>query len=273
MISVIIPAKDPARALDAAVASVHRLLPEAEVIVVDDGSNPPIAEIPGALVLRQPNAGPGAARNAGAAASTHEWLLFLDADDELLDGVVVAAEIARAGEYGMVCGATIIERGGQTTVAVPSPAEGDAERQRLSATAGAFVVRREVFMSASGYDEQLRFGENTDLIARCAAVTRATAIDQPMVKYNALVDERRYDERRFAAAEYILRRDSNLDQKARARLHGIAAVNAARVGRYRSGIAHGWKAVRVAPSPQALARLLLACTGPLGRRWWLRQAR
>jgi glycosyltransferase involved in cell wall biosynthesis len=273
VISVIIPAKDPSRGLHAAVASVHRLLPEAEVIVVDDGSNPPVAEISGALVLRQANAGPGAARNAGAAAATQNWLLFLDADDELLDGVVVAAEIARAGEVGMVCGATVIERAGQAIVAVPSPAEDDAERPRLSATAGAFLVHREVFVSAGGYDEQLRFGENTDAIARCAALARVTAIDAPMVKYNALVDERRYDGRRFAAAEYILRRDSHLGSRARGRLHGIAAVNASRVRRYRASIAHSWLALKTVPSLQAFVRLLVALTGPVGRRWWLRRPR
>ena len=273
MISVIIPAKDPSQGLDGAVASVLRLLPDAEVIVVDDGSNPPVAEISGARVLRQANAGPGAARNTGAAAATQGWLLFLDADDELLDGVVVAADIARAGEFGLVCGATVIERAGQTTVAMPSPTGGNDELLRLSATAGAFLVRREVFESAGGYDEELRFGENTDVIARCAASTQVTAIDSVMVKYNAPIDERKYDERRYAAAEHILRRDRHIDGRGRARLHGIAAVNASRVGRYGSSISHSWLAFRAVPSGQSLTRVLIACTGPVGRRWWLRQAR
>jgi glycosyltransferase involved in cell wall biosynthesis len=273
VISVIIPAKDPSQGLDAAVASVLRLLPDAEVIVVDDGSNPPVAEISGARVLRQTNAGPGAARNTGAAAATQGWLLFLDADDELLDGAVVAADIARAGEFGLVCGATVIERAGQTTVAMPSPTGGNDELLRLSATAGAFLVRREVFESAGGYDEELRFGENTDVIARCAALTQVTAIDSVMVKYNAPIDERKYDERRYAAAEHILRRDRHIDGRGRARLHGIAAVNASRVGRYGSSISHSWLAFRAVPSGQSLTRVLIACTGPVGRRWWLRQAR
>lgn len=273
MISVVIPAKDPTQQLAAAISSVHRLLPDAEVIVVDDGSEPKIAGAAAARVLQQENAGPAAARNAGARAAKGDWLLFLDADDELLAGVLEAATLARLGEAGLVCGAAIINRHGGETIALPSPAEHLSGQPLLSAIAGTFLVRRDVFESAGGYDEHLRFGENTDAISRCAALTHVAAIDSPMVRYNAPADERGYDERRFAATVYILGRDRSLDVRARGRLHRIASVNASRVGRYGSSIVHGWLALRCEPSPQALARLLIACSGPLGRRWWLRQAR
>jgi glycosyltransferase involved in cell wall biosynthesis len=55
-----------------------------ELIVVDDGSPEPVANLltdPRARVLRIDHAGLGAARNAGVAASRGRWLRFLDADD------------------------------------------------------------------------------------------------------------------------------------------------------------------------------------------------
>lgn len=58
-----------------------------EIIVVDDGSTDDSAAVAtraGAKLIRQPNAGLGAARNAGLAAAKGEFVVFLDADDELL---------------------------------------------------------------------------------------------------------------------------------------------------------------------------------------------
>lgn len=50
-----------------------------DIIVVDDGSRTPVTAA-SAIVLRQPNAGPAAARNAGARAATGDVLVFVDAD-------------------------------------------------------------------------------------------------------------------------------------------------------------------------------------------------
>jgi glycosyltransferase involved in cell wall biosynthesis len=59
-----------------------------ELIVVDDGSEVDLEDLVSvrhqALLIRQQNAGPAAARNAGLAASRGHYLVFLDADDHLL---------------------------------------------------------------------------------------------------------------------------------------------------------------------------------------------
>ena len=51
-----------------------------EVIVVDDGSEPPAKVGPGVTLLRQPNAGPATARNTGAAHDRGTYLAFTDDD-------------------------------------------------------------------------------------------------------------------------------------------------------------------------------------------------
>jgi glycosyltransferase involved in cell wall biosynthesis len=93
-ISVIIPAYNAATTLPRAVQSVlGQGLPDVEVIIVDDGSSDDPGTALGALmdagdihVIRQENAGPGAARNTGLHRAKGRMIVFLDADDELLEG-------------------------------------------------------------------------------------------------------------------------------------------------------------------------------------------
>src|SRR5437868_12130431 len=90
-ISVVIPLYNKERFIARALQSVFaQTFRDLEVIVIDDGSTDRSLEVvarfsdPRLRVIRQANAGPGAARNRGARESTSEFIAFLDADDELL---------------------------------------------------------------------------------------------------------------------------------------------------------------------------------------------
>ncbi|HUF90424.1 MAG TPA: glycosyltransferase [Gemmatimonadota bacterium] len=88
--SIVIPTLDRPQQLRACLEGVAaQELPAAEfeTIVVDDGSRVPVTDaLPDAVerararVIRQPNAGPGAARNRAAAEARGELLAFLDDD-------------------------------------------------------------------------------------------------------------------------------------------------------------------------------------------------
>jgi glycosyltransferase involved in cell wall biosynthesis len=89
-VSVVIPAYNSAATIGRAIDSVlSQTRPPEQIIVVNDGSTDgtavAVSEYGGRIdSVRQPNAGPGAARNLGIQEAKYPWIAFLDADDEWL---------------------------------------------------------------------------------------------------------------------------------------------------------------------------------------------
>jgi glycosyltransferase involved in cell wall biosynthesis len=108
-LSLILPAKNEAEGLRRTLPGIRGLLPDAELLVVDDGSTDDTAEVArefGATVLRSPySMGNGAAIKRGARAAKGEVLVFMDADGQH-DAALIPRLLARLDEgYDMVVGA------------------------------------------------------------------------------------------------------------------------------------------------------------------------
>ncbi len=75
--------------LPRALASVRAQAEEALIVVVDNLSDPAIQGIPGATVIRTPRRlSKGATRNIGLESVATEYVVLLDADDELAEGAL-----------------------------------------------------------------------------------------------------------------------------------------------------------------------------------------
>jgi glycosyltransferase involved in cell wall biosynthesis len=108
-LSIIIPAKNESGAIGALVAEVRRLYTNAEILVVDDGSEDDtaqLAEAAGATVVSHPvSLGNGAAVKAGARAATGDVLVMMDGDGQH-QPKDIAALVAKLDEgYDMAIGA------------------------------------------------------------------------------------------------------------------------------------------------------------------------
>ena len=109
--SIIIPCYKAVVTLRRAVASALEGAPEdLQLLLVDDGSPDETGALcdelaagdPRITALHRPNGGAGAARNTGLDAARGDWVLFLDADDELLPGLWDALDKTPVTDEDMV---------------------------------------------------------------------------------------------------------------------------------------------------------------------------
>lgn len=159
LFSIIIPSYNRLHTLPATIESVMKqTYSDFEIIVADDGSTDGTANWvkkendDRIKYIYQTNAGVCAARNKGASIANGEYLIFLDSDDQVLPGWLedFKHEIDQKSADVVYCKRII---NGETT-------DGTGYQGFL---AGTFAIRHELFKQIGGYDEVLKFGENTEL--------------------------------------------------------------------------------------------------------------
>jgi glycosyltransferase involved in cell wall biosynthesis len=144
-ISIIIPAHNEAENIGTLVREIGSLYPEAEVIVVDDGSTDDTAKVAheaGAKVYSHPyNIGNGAAIKSGIRAASGDIMVFMDGD-----GQHSPADVARLlelfPEYDMVVGARSVK--GQASV-------GRAIGNKIYNWLGSYVAKFPIHDLTSGF--------------------------------------------------------------------------------------------------------------------------
>jgi glycosyltransferase involved in cell wall biosynthesis len=194
-VSVVIPTYNRAAFLAKAVASIRAQTHAcSEIVIVDDGSTDATPEVVATLgegirYVRQPNAGPAAARNRGVEEARGDLVAFLDTDDRWLPEKIArqVEVLQRDPAVALVCADMAIEdetgtrwvdsnfarRGlkaffdGLDGAPVP-----DAPRRLLQVNfinTSTVLARRELLRQLQGFDTRLRYGEDLELWLRIAA--------------------------------------------------------------------------------------------------------
>ena len=180
-VSVVIPCYNQGRFLREAVDSVLRqTCPAAEIIVVDDGSTDGTAAVaksfPEVRYLAQHNQGAPVARNAGLAASTGEFLIFVDADDRLRpQAIEIGVEALMAHpQWAFAAGfvSLIAEDGSERHLPSQKGPSGDPYvhllRSNFIWTPGAVMYRRTALQAVNGFDRTAGASADYELNLRIA---------------------------------------------------------------------------------------------------------
>ena len=202
-VSVVIPTYDRIETLPRSLDSViNQTFSDWELIVVDDGSTDGTDEMilrdyPAVRLHRQENSGVSAARNAGVALTSGEWIAFLDSDDAWLPEKLEWQLSALANEPELRLSHTdeIWIRNGKR---VNQPKEyaksgGGIYLRCLPLCCicpSSVLLRRDLFDEIGGFDEILPVCEDYDLWLRITAREPVHYLDEALVrKYGGHEDQ------------------------------------------------------------------------------------
>jgi len=175
-----------------------------EVVIVDDASSGDMSECSGLAAelgfeWRQlpGNRGPAAARNAGVAATSADWLCFLDSDDEWLPEKL-AQQWRWHEEHPESLISQVHESWYRHEVEVKKPRHweqggGDlfaASIERCSIGPSCVMLARQLWDRVSGFDESFRVCEDYELWLRICSQNEIGLVDsEPLVRKNAGHDD------------------------------------------------------------------------------------
>jgi glycosyltransferase involved in cell wall biosynthesis len=194
-VSVIVPVYNAERTIERTLRSVlDQQFDACEIIAVDDGSTDSSFSMLNAYhdqvtTLRQPNRGPGAARNAGAKVAAGEYLAFLDADDVWLPAKLKTSVDQLDLSSGVVAVySDVLCNDGHIINSMPSsPSLNDLLNCESALYPSAAVVRRSAFEECGGFSPEFEkndFGEDTFFALQLREQGEFIHIAKPLVLYN-----------------------------------------------------------------------------------------
>lgn len=196
--SVVIPLFDKRAFVSATLASVlAQSVAPREIIVVDDGSRDGgdrlVEQLGDAriMLIRQANAGPGAARNTGFAAAMGAWVALVDADDLWRrDHLANLAAVVTAYPEVDAAGAASVSFNGDAVPPDPLAANASdmreieffAEHHSAVFNASSIAFRRSAFARTAGFGSHAA-GEDVEFWIRFALDHRMAVSTTPTALY------------------------------------------------------------------------------------------
>lgn len=200
MISVIIPLYNKEAIVKRSIESVlTQNYEDFEIIVVNDGSTDKSAEIVRKIkdsrvrLIEQTNGGPSKARNTGVKNAKGKWILFLDADDELLPDALQYFDraIKQNPSISFICAPFYRQIQGKESLTynyaekiIDNPFR-EYYLGRFFPRTGAFVCKREQCKQVL-FDERIRRFEDLEWLFRIYRQALVVTIKEPVLKNNLM---------------------------------------------------------------------------------------
>jgi glycosyltransferase involved in cell wall biosynthesis len=170
--SVIIPTFNRSKEVLAAIESVMiQTYPALEIIVVDDGSTDDTKQSLTKWVEEgkikyhyQINKGVCAARNLGASVAQGSYLVFLDSDDVVLQNWLLDFKQLTDQCFDVCyCSMTIEKPNGALKKTSCLDPYSNGGKDKGISIPGTWAIEKKLFEEVGGFDEAIKYGENTEL--------------------------------------------------------------------------------------------------------------
>ncbi|AFL85078.1 putative glycosyltransferase [Belliella baltica DSM 15883] len=169
-ISIIIPTLDRPIQSKVLISNISLLLNRnVELIVIDDSKNPmELANLSKDIkyLHRGEKLGVCSARNYGASFAKGQYLLFLDDDDKVSEEWLKDFLAASKSEADMVFCDMITTKYGNGEKTLEKVEIQGSKLIKQIFIPGAWMIRNDFFQKIGGYDERLKYAENTELFMR-----------------------------------------------------------------------------------------------------------
>lgn len=196
-ISIIIPLYNKELSIHQTLSSIYnQTFTDFELVIVDDGSTDKSVEkveefmnsrgLTNIRIIKQKNAGPGAARNTGSKNAKADWIVFIDADDELLpDALEHFCNIINSHREVDIIDCNKYNRTGNEQVLGYHPIEGYITNPLMACYFGKIMpgcgqsVFKTSFILEHLYDERIRRFEDAELLIRQLSVAKVYSSKHP----------------------------------------------------------------------------------------------
>ncbi|GEM_PF-1079588 len=254
LISVIIPFYNSEATLARTIESVlDQEFENKEIILVNDGSidaSQAIAEShlenQFVKIINQRNQGVCTARNNGAKIANGQFLVFLDSDDTLEKGFLI--EFLKLKDsfnnYDLIQFGIRIIKGDQVKEIYPKKGE------YFPRIPGTFLIRKLFFNSLGGYDERLKFSENTEFFHRADLKDiRIINLDTISLNYHDSENGGSKNLQNMIDSNLIIlnKHKDTLSSHTQRLYHQVIGVNQLRFRRFSEARFHLWKAYWLNP--------------------------
>lgn len=203
MFSVIIPLYNKAHTIEGTLFTVlNQTFTEFEVIIVDDGSTDNSLQVVKDFsndsrlrFVSQQNMGVSAARNRGAESACHDYLAFIDGDDEWKPDYLkkIHEAIIKFPDAGMYCCAGIVTAKDYFVTRIAKKYTGKIleinffENPHIFLHTSAVVVLKSQFFNAGGFPIAMKRNEDYALFFCIALVTKVVYCGIPLSVYSGNV--------------------------------------------------------------------------------------
>lgn len=200
MFSIVIPLYNKAHTIVNTLQTVlQQKYTEFEVVIVNDGSSDNGVQIiqehfsdNRIRIVNQANQGVSVARNRGVTEAVHEWIAFLDADDELLPTYLTKMKeaIAQFPNAGMICCAGIVRNAdGSELIRYSKRFNNNIvsinffENPYFFSNSSSTVIRKSDFYKTSGFPAGMKINEDLVFFCSLALITQVVYCPEPLSIY------------------------------------------------------------------------------------------